>query len=73
MDLMPIEKVRTDMWRLFGFFWMLHIMDYKERENFNHPLLISAAGLALITVLAGLVLLIVRVRRSVLVSLVARV
>ena len=67
-----IDAVRTDMWRLYDFFWMLHIMDYEDREDFNHPLLISAAGLALITVLAGLTLLFVRVRRTVLVQLNAR-
>ena len=59
---------RNDRWRVFDFFWMLHVMDYRERENFNHPLLISMAGLALATVLAGLVLLVIRVRRSILVQ-----
>ena len=42
---------------------MLHIMDYEEREDFNHPLLISAGALALMTVLAGLVLLVLRLQR----------
>ena len=31
---------RTDSWRLWDFFWMLHIMDYSERTSFNHPLII---------------------------------
>ena len=35
---------RNDRWRLFDFLWMLHIMDYEERDNFNHPLIISAAA-----------------------------
>lgn len=64
-----IDARRNDMWRVFDFFWMLHIMDYRERENFNHPLLIIMAGLALFTVLAGLGLLTVRMRRIVLVAL----
>lgn len=59
---------RNDRWRVFDFFWMLHVMDYKERENFNHPLLISMAGMALVTVMAGLVLLVIRVRRAILVQ-----
>lgn len=54
---------RNDRWRLFDFLWMLHIMDYEEREDFNHPLLISAGALALMTVLAGLVLLVLRMQR----------
>ena len=54
---------RNDRWRLFDFLWMLHIMDYDDREDFNHPLLISAGALALMTVLAGLVLLVLRLQR----------
>jgi len=64
-----IDARRNDMWRVFDFFWMLHIMDYRERENFNHPLLIAMAGLALFTVLAGLALLAVRLRRMALIAL----
>lgn len=37
---------RNDSWRLWDFFWMLHIMDYGDRASFNHPLIIAmAAGL----------------------------
>lgn len=34
---------RNDAWRLWDIAWMLHIMDYGERESFNHPLIILAA------------------------------
>lgn len=34
---------RNNTWRLFDVFWMLHIMDYTERKDFNNPLVISAA------------------------------
>jgi uncharacterized iron-regulated membrane protein len=47
---------RNTQWRIFDFFWMLHIMDYKERENFNHWLLTSASVLAVVTAASGLVL-----------------
>ena len=30
---------RNDTWRLWDFFWMLHIMDYAARASFNHPLI----------------------------------
>jgi uncharacterized iron-regulated membrane protein len=56
---------RNDDWRFFDFFWMLHIMDYQERENFNNPLLITASIFALFTVLAGLLLLVMRLQRLV--------
>ena len=52
-----IRRVRTDSWRLFDFFWMLHIMDYDERSNFNNPLLISSAAASLLFTLTGILLL----------------
>lgn len=48
---------RNDLWRLFDFVWMLHIMDYEEREDFNHPLLLTAAATALLFALTGLTML----------------
>ncbi len=30
---------RHELWRIFDFVWMLHIMDYQERENINNTLL----------------------------------
>lgn len=51
-----LRAVRTTSWRLFDFLWSLHIMDYEEREDFNHLLIQFLAVLGLITVLSGLVL-----------------
>lgn len=44
-----ISAVRTGTWRLYDFFWGLHIMDWKGHENFNTPWLLAFAlgGLAL--------------------------
>jgi len=53
---------RNDVWRLYDFFWMLHIMDYKERVDFNHALLIGASALALVLAASGFWLLFYRVR-----------
>lgn len=57
-------RVRTDTWRLYDFFWMLHIMDYEDRSDFNHPLLIISAGSALGFTLGGFVLLGFRIARG---------
>lgn len=46
---------RTTRWRIFDFFWMLHIMDFDERDDFNTGLLQLAAALGLILALTGLV------------------
>lgn len=53
---------RTDRWRLYDFIWGLHIMDWRGREDFNSPLLIAASVLAMVSVLAGAVLLFTRRR-----------
>jgi len=52
-----IGAVRNSYWRIYDFFWMLHIMDYENREDFNHPLLISFAASALAFMVTGFVLL----------------
>ncbi len=44
---------RNRLWRIYDVAWMLHIMDYREREDFNHPLLVAAAALALMLVISG--------------------
>lgn len=51
-----VLKRRNRPWRLFDFFWMLHIMDYGERDNFNHWLLTSFSVLAILTSVSGLML-----------------
>ncbi|MDB5749534.1 MAG: hypothetical protein JWP72_4382 [Massilia sp.] len=53
---------RNSTWRLFDLFWMLHIMDYSERTNFNNPLLVSSAIGGLWMALTGVWLLFVSVR-----------
>ncbi|MBL4870850.1 MAG: PepSY domain-containing protein [Robiginitomaculum sp.] len=53
-----LVNVRTRLWRAFDFMWMLHIMDYKERDNINLwwlkllsfcALLFALSGVALVT------------------------
>ena len=44
---------RHTLWRVFDFFWMVHIMDYAERENINNPLLRVVSTLSLALVLSG--------------------
>jgi hypothetical protein len=48
---------RHELWRIFDFVWMLHIMDYDERQNVNNWLLRGFALLALTTVVSGIWLL----------------
>lgn len=53
---------RHTLWRVFDFLWMLHIMDYEERDNVNNTLLQVATMMALLFALSGLWLLYFRFR-----------
>jgi hypothetical protein len=55
-----ITAVRTGTWRLYDFFWSLHIMDWKNHENFNTWWLLAFAVGGLLLGLAGTALLIMR-------------
>jgi len=48
---------RHELWRVFDFVWMLHIMDYDERENINNPLLRTFTWGAVLMALSGIWLL----------------
>ncbi len=53
---------RSDLWRLYDTLWALHIMDWPNHEDFNHPLIVVAAWLTLISVIAGVVLIPFRIK-----------
>lgn len=55
-DTGAVTARRSALWRAYDFLWSLHIMDFKNHENFNTPLLIIATALALVVVVTGLVL-----------------
>lgn len=55
---------RNKIWRLYDFFWMLHTMDYKGRDDFNNPLVKTASATALLFSLSGVVLLWTSFRRG---------
>lgn len=59
-DTGKITAVRTGTWRLYDFFWSLHIMDWKNHENFNTWWLLAFAIGGLALGLAGTMLLIMR-------------
>jgi len=47
---------RNDTWRWFDWFWMVHIMDFQARDNFNHGLLQFFSFLGVATVVSGFML-----------------
>lgn len=51
-----VESFRNNQWRVFDFLWMMHTMDYKERDNINNWLLRLFSVFGLATILSGFVL-----------------
>lgn len=54
---------RSATWRFYDFFWMLHIMDYEDRKDFNNPLIIAFSFFAALFTISGLGLLLFRFYR----------
>lgn len=44
---------RHDLWRTFDFAWMLHIMDYDDRQDVNNPLIRIFTWMAVATAATG--------------------
>jgi uncharacterized iron-regulated membrane protein len=59
-----VVSKRSNVWRVYDFFWRIHILDFKTGDNFNHPLIIGAAAVSLPMTIAGLVLLWIRLSRD---------
>lgn len=59
-----LAALRTDTWRVFDFFWMLHTMDYVGRDNFNNPVVILVGTAGLWIALTGLLLVFRVFKRS---------
>ncbi len=51
-----IGSFRTDKWRIFDFLWMLHTMDYENRDDFNNFLLRAFSVLGIATIMSGFIL-----------------
>jgi len=48
---------RSTLWRVYDFLWSLHILDFKEHEDFNTPLLAIISALSLILLVTGIMLI----------------
>ena len=56
-----LKAVRTRLWRVFDFMWMLHIMDYDGRDDINNWWLWLCAGAASLFALSGILLVVHRI------------
>lgn len=48
-----VHSIRHQQWRIFDFLWMMHILDFKSRDNINNILLRTFSLLGMITLLSG--------------------
>lgn len=55
---------RHELWRIFDFFWMLHVMGYQDRDNVNNPLIRVFTWGALLVALSGAWLLLYSFHRK---------
>ena len=55
-DTARVTARRSDLWRVYDALWALHIMDWRDHENFNSGLLILTSFTTLIVVIMGFVL-----------------
>ena len=55
-ELGTVQTYRNNQWRVFDFLWMLHVMDYRNRDNINNWLLRLFSAIGLITLASGFIL-----------------
>ncbi len=54
-ELGTVQSFRSTKWRIFDFLWMLHTMDYQERDNFNNYILRAFSLFGIFTILSGFI------------------
>jgi uncharacterized iron-regulated membrane protein len=62
-ELGTIQRFRNDKWRVFDFLWMLHTMDFQNRDNIGNKFLKAFSIFGLLTILSGFTLFFVSSRR----------
>ena len=55
-DTGAVSARRSTLWRTYDFLWSLHIMDFKNHEDFNTPLLMITTAFGLVVILTGFIL-----------------
>lgn len=58
-----VTKYRNTKWRIYDFLWMMHIMDYENRDSFNNWLLRAFSIFGLMTILSGFTLYFISSKR----------
>jgi len=59
-----VQSFRNNRWRIFDFLWMLHTMDYENRDNINNWLLRIFSAFGLVLIISGLALYTISYKKS---------
>ena len=62
-ELGTVQRFRNDKWRIFDFLWMLHTMDFENRDNIGNKFLKAFSIFGLLTILSGFTLFFISSRR----------
>lgn len=63
-NLGTVQTLRNNKWRVFDFLWMLHVMDYENRDNINNWILRIFSILGLVTIASGFILYFLTYKKS---------
>jgi uncharacterized iron-regulated membrane protein len=63
-ELGTIQRFRNDKWRIFDFLWMLHTMNFQNRDNIGNKFLKAFSIFGLLTILSGFTLFFVSSRQN---------
>ncbi len=63
-NLGTVQTLRNNKWRIFDFLWMLHVMDYENRDNINNWILRIFSILGLVTIASGFILYFLTYKKS---------
>lgn len=58
-----VQSFRNNQWRVFDFLWMLHVADFKSRDNINNWVLRIFSALGLVTLLSGYLLYFISIKK----------
>lgn len=59
-----VQSFRNNQWRVFDFLWMLHITDFKSRDNINNWALRILSALGIVTLLSGYLLYFITIKKT---------
>lgn len=64
-ELGTVQTYRNNQWRVFDFLWMLHVMDYENRDNINNWVLRIFSVVGIITIISGFLLFVLTQKRTI--------